>query len=135
MKLLKDILYKVGIEAVHGATDITISKIEFDSRKIELNDVFVAIKGTLSDGHHFIDKALSLGAIAVVCEEFPDVIVNGVTYVKVKDTNEALAFLAANYYENPSENIRLIGVTGTNGKTTIASLSTFIIKSSRPFIT
>jgi len=122
VKLLKDILYKVGIEAVHGATDITISKIEFDSRKIELNDVFVAIKGTLSDGHHFIDKALSLGAIAVVCEEFPDVIVNGVTYVKVKDTNEALAFLAANYYENPSENIRLIGVTGTNGKTTIASL-------------
>lgn len=122
MKLLKDILYKVGIEAVHGATDITISKIEFDSRKIELNDVFVAIKGTLSDGHYFIDKALSLGAIAVVCEEFPDVIVNGVTYVKVKDTNEALAFLAANYYENPSENIRLIGVTGTNGKTTIASL-------------
>ena len=122
MKLLKDILYKVGIEAVHGATDITISKIEFDSRKIELNDVFVAIKGTLSDGHHFIDKALNLGAIAVVCEEFPDVIVNGVTYIKVKDTNEALAFLAANYYENPSENIRLIGVTGTNGKTTIASL-------------
>ena len=122
MKLLKDILYKVGIEAVHGATDIAISKIEFDSRKIELNDVFVAIKGTLSDGHHFIDKALNLGAIAVVCEEFPDVIVNGVTYIKVKDTNEALAFLAANYYENPSENIRLIGVTGTNGKTTIASL-------------
>lgn len=122
MKLLKDILYKVGIDAVHGATDIAISKIEFDSRKIELNDVFVAIKGTLSDGHHFIDKALNLGAIAVVCEEFPDVIVNGVTYIKVKDTNEALAFLAANYYENPSENIRLIGVTGTNGKTTIASL-------------
>ncbi|MFD2909976.1 UDP-N-acetylmuramoyl-L-alanyl-D-glutamate--2,6-diaminopimelate ligase [Flavobacterium ardleyense] len=122
MKLLKDILYKVGIEAVHGATDIAISKIEFDSRKIELNDVFVAIKGTLSDGHNFIDKALSLGAIAVVCEEFPEVIVNGVTYIKVKDTNEALAFLAANYYENPSENIRLVGVTGTNGKTTIASL-------------
>ena len=122
MKLLKDILYKVGIEAVHGATDIAISKIEFDSRKIELNDVFVAIKGTLSDGHNFIDKALSLGAIAIVCEEFPEVIVNGVTYIKVKDTNEALAFLSANYYENPSENIRLVGVTGTNGKTTIASL-------------
>lgn len=122
MKLLKDILYKVGIEAVHGTTDIAISKIEFDSRKIELNDVFVAIKGTLSDGHSFIEKALSLGAIAVVCEEFPEVIVNGVTYIKVKDTNEALAFLAANYYENPSENIRLVGVTGTNGKTTIASL-------------
>lgn len=122
MKLLKDILYKVGIEAVQGATDIAISKIEFDSRKIELNDVFVAIIGTLSDGHNFIDKALSLGAIAIVCEEFPEVIVNGVTYIKVKDTNEALAFLTANYYENPSENIRLVGVTGTNGKTTIASL-------------
>ena len=122
MKQLKDILYKVGIEAVHGATDITISKIEFDSRKIELNDVFVAIRGTLSDGHDYIEKALRLGAIAVVCEEFPSVIVNGVTYVKVKDSNEALAFLAANYYDNPSENMKLVGVTGTNGKTTIASL-------------
>jgi UDP-N-acetylmuramoyl-L-alanyl-D-glutamate--2,6-diaminopimelate ligase len=122
VKQLKDILYKVGIEAVHGATDITISKIDFDSRKIELNDVFVAIRGTLSDGHDYIEKALSLGAVAVICEEFPSVIVNGVTYIKVKDANEALAFLAANYYENPSENIRLVGVTGTNGKTTIASL-------------
>ena len=122
MKQLKDILYKVHIEAVHGATDITVSKIEFDSRKIELNDVFVAIRGTLSDGHDYIEKALSLGAIAVICEEFPSVIVNGVTYIKVKDSNEALAFLAANYYDNPSENIRLVGVTGTNGKTTIASL-------------
>ena len=122
MKQLKDILYKVHIEAVHGATDITVSKIEFDSRKIELNDVFVAIRGTLSDGHDYIEKALSLGAIAIICEEFPSVIVNGVTYIKVKDSNEALAFLAANYYENPSENIRLVGVTGTNGKTTIASL-------------
>ena len=122
MKQLKDILYKVHIEAVHGATDITISKIEFDSRKIELNDVFVAIRGTLSDGHDYIEKALSLGVIAVICEEFPSVLVNGVTYIKVKDSNEALAFLAANYYDNPSENIRLVGVTGTNGKTTIASL-------------
>ncbi len=122
MKQLKDILYKVHIEAVHGATDVVVSKIEFDSRKIELNDVFVAIRGTLSDGHDYIEKVLSLGAIAVICEEFPSVIVNGVTYIKVKDSNEALAFLAANYYENPSENIRLVGVTGTNGKTTIASL-------------
>lgn len=122
MKQLKDILYKVGIEAVHGATDITISKIEFDSRKVELNDVFIAIRGTLSDGHDYIEKALSLGAIAIICEEFPSVIVNGVTYIKVKDSNEALAFLAANYYDNPSENIRLVGITGTNGKTTIASL-------------
>lgn len=122
MKQLKDILYKVHIEAVHGATDVVVSKIEFDSRKIELNDVFVAIKGTLSDGHDYIDKALNLGAIAIICEEFPSILVNGVTYIKVKDSNEALAYLSANYYENPSEKIRLVGITGTNGKTTIASL-------------
>lgn len=122
MKQLKDILYKVHIEAVHGATDVVVSKVEFDSRKIELNDVFVAIRGTLSDGHDYIEKALSLGAIAIICEEFPKVIVNGVTYIKVKDSNEALAYMSANYYENPSEKIRLVGITGTNGKTTIASL-------------
>lgn len=122
MKVLKDILYKVGIEAVHGTTDIAISKIEFDSRKVELNDVFVAIKGTLSNGHDYIQKALNHGAIAIICQEFPSVIVNGVTYIKVKDSNEALALLATNFYENPSEKIRLVGVTGTNGKTTIASL-------------
>jgi UDP-N-acetylmuramoyl-L-alanyl-D-glutamate--2,6-diaminopimelate ligase len=122
VKILKDILYKVAIEAVHGTTDITISKIEFDSRKIELNDVFVAIKGTLSNGHDYIEKAFSLGAIAIICEELPSNIVNGVTYIKVKDTNEALAFLSANYFDNPSHNIKLVGVTGTNGKTTIASL-------------
>jgi UDP-N-acetylmuramoyl-L-alanyl-D-glutamate--2,6-diaminopimelate ligase len=122
VKILKDILYKVAIEAVHGTTDIAISKIEFDSRKIELNDVFVAIKGTLSNGHDYIEKALGLGAIAIICEELPSNIVNGVTYIKVKDTNEALAFLSSNYFENPSHNIKLVGVTGTNGKTTIASL-------------
>lgn len=122
MKVLKDILYKVGIEAVKGATDVVIQKIEFDSRKIELNDVFVAIRGAVSDGHDFIEKALSLGASVVICEEFPKVIVNGVTYIKVTNSNEALAFMASNYYENPSSKIKLVGVTGTNGKTTIASL-------------
>lgn len=122
MIVLKDILYKVHIEAVQGATDIAINKIEFDSRKIELNDVFVAIKGTLSDGHNYIEKAVNQGAIAIICEEIPAKIINGVTYVKVQNTNEALAFLAANYYDNPSAKLRLVGVTGTNGKTTIASL-------------
>jgi UDP-N-acetylmuramoyl-L-alanyl-D-glutamate--2,6-diaminopimelate ligase len=122
VKILKDILYKVSIEAVNGATDVAVNKITFDSRNVELNDVFIAIKGTHSNGHDFIEKALSLGATVVVCEEFPDVIVNGVTYVKVNNTNEALAFMSANYYDNPSKNIKLVGVTGTNGKTTIASL-------------
>ena len=122
MKILKDILYKVHIEAVKGATDVSINKIEFDSRKIELNDVFVAIRGVLSDGHSYINTALSQGATVVICEEFPEIIVNGVTYVKVANSNEALAYMASNYFENPSAKLKLVGVTGTNGKTTIASL-------------
>lgn len=122
MKRLKDILYRVSIEAVHGATDVSISKIEFDSRKVESNTAFVAIKGTLSDGHDYIEKAILLGATVIVCEQFPTTIVKGITYVQVTDTNEALAYLSANFYDNPSEKIKLVGVTGTNGKTTIASL-------------
>ena len=122
MIILKDILYKVGIEAVKGSTEIPISKIEFDSRKVLENDVFVAIRGTVSDGHDFIEKAIHLGAVAVVCDVLPEVIVAGVTYIQVKDTNAALAFLAANYYGNPSQSLKLVGITGTNGKTTIASL-------------
>lgn len=122
MKTLKDILYRVSIEAVKGSTDVAIQKIEFDSRKVELNDVFVAIRGTVSNGHDFIEKALNQGAAVIVCDTFPSLIVNGVTYVQVKDTNLALAFLAANYYDNPSQNLKLVGITGTNGKTTISSL-------------
>jgi UDP-N-acetylmuramoyl-L-alanyl-D-glutamate--2,6-diaminopimelate ligase len=122
VKILKDILYKVAIEAVKGSTDVAINSIDFDSRKISLNDVFVAIKGSVSDGHNFIEKAVNQGAIAVVCEAFPERIINGVTYIQVKNTNEALAFLANNFYENPSSQLRLVGITGTNGKTTVASL-------------
>ena len=122
MIVLKDILYKVAIEAVHGTTEFDINKIEFDSRHIEFNDVFVAIRGTLSDGHDYIEKAINLGAIAIVCDTFPELLVNGVTYVVVEDTKKALALMAANYYENPSRNLKLVGITGTNGKTTVASL-------------
>ena len=122
MIILKDILYKVGIEVVKGSTDMVINKIEFDSRKIQENDVFVAIRGTVSDVHDFIEKAKNLGAIAIVCDTLPEIIVTGVTYIQVKDTNSALAFMAANFYGNPSHNLKLVGVTGTNGKTTIASL-------------
>jgi UDP-N-acetylmuramoyl-L-alanyl-D-glutamate--2,6-diaminopimelate ligase len=122
VKRLKDILYKVSIEAVHGTTDVAISKIEFDSRKIELDAVFVAIRGTLSDGHDYIEKAIALGARVIICEAFPSELTTGVTFIQVADTNEALAFLSANFYENPSSKIKLVGVTGTNGKTTIASL-------------
>lgn len=122
MNILKDILYKVAIEAVNGSTDIAIGKIEFDSRKIEKNDVFVAIRGSISDGHDFIDKAIELGANAIVCDTIPEKTTKGVVFIQVKDTNLALANMAANYYGNPSQKLQLVGVTGTNGKTTIASL-------------
>ena len=122
MSILKDILYKVAIEAVKGSTEITIGKIDFDSRKIAQNDLFVAIRGTISDGHEFIAKAIELGATAIVCDTLPETITEGITYIQVKDTNTALAVMAANYFDHPSQKLQLVGVTGTNGKTTIASL-------------
>jgi UDP-N-acetylmuramoyl-L-alanyl-D-glutamate--2,6-diaminopimelate ligase len=122
VKILKDILYKVAIEAIKGSTEIAINKMDFDSRKIDANDVFVAIRGSVSDGHDYIEKAITLGAVAIVCDTFPETIIKQVTYIQVKDTNKALAFMAANYFDNPSQKLKLIGITGTNGKTTIASL-------------
>ncbi len=122
MILLKDILYKVTLEKVVGSTNVPITNVHFDSREIGLNDVFVAVRGTLSDGHDFIKMACNNGAIAIICEELPKDFINGITYVQVEDSQKALAFMAANYYENPSDNLKLIGVTGTNGKTTITTL-------------
>jgi UDP-N-acetylmuramoyl-L-alanyl-D-glutamate--2,6-diaminopimelate ligase len=122
MSILKDILYKVAIEAVKGSTDIVIDKMDFDSRKIEKNDVFIAIRGSILDGHDYIETAIQKGAVAIVCDTFPETITKGITYVQVKDTNSALAFMAANYFGDPSQNLKLVGITGTNGKTTIASL-------------
>ena len=122
MIVLKDILYKVPLENVLGNTAVAITNLHFNSRQVALNDVFVAIRGTISDGHEYIAKAVAQGAIAIICEELPDNLVNGVTYVEVEDTSFALAIMASNYYGNPSQNLRLVGITGTNGKTTIASL-------------
>lgn len=119
---LKEVLYKVAIEAVHGSTDVEVNAIHFDSRKIGKDDIFVAIKGTVSDGHDYIDKAISFGASVIVCQELPKNVLSQIVYVLVKDTNEALAHLANNYYDNASSKLQLVGVTGTNGKTTIASL-------------
>ena len=120
--VLKEILYKVALEIVHGSTDVQVNNIHFDSRKIELNDVFVAIRGTISNGHEFIDKAISLGASVIICDTLPTSLLSQITYVKVKDTNTAMAYLATNFYDNPSQKLHLVGITGTNGKTTIASL-------------
>jgi UDP-N-acetylmuramoyl-L-alanyl-D-glutamate--2,6-diaminopimelate ligase len=107
---------------VFGVTNIDVNQLVFDSRKIEKNDVFIAQKGFSVDGHLFINKVISLGAIAIICEVFPSDIKEGITYVQVDDANVALAVMASNFYENPSTKFPLVGVTGTNGKTTIASL-------------
>lgn len=122
MKLLKDILYKVSIESVRGRTDIPVKEVVFDSRNISEQSVFVAVSGSAVDGHQFIESAVSQGAAAVICEEFPSKTKEEITYVKVADSKQALAHLASNFYDRPSENLKLIGITGTNGKTTIATL-------------
>lgn len=122
MSLLKDILYKVTINAVVGSTSVEVNEIQFDSRKITKNDVFVAVKGTMSDGFDFIETALKSGAIAVICEKQPERYADGVTYVIVENASEALAIMASNFYGVPSANLKLVGITGTNGKTTVASL-------------
>ncbi len=122
MRVLKDILYRVNMKAVTGDTGVTVNDIHFDSRKVKLNDVFVAIRGTQSDGHDFIRNAENQGALAIICEKLPENKINGVTYIEVEDTKKALAYIAANYFDEPSEKLKLVGVTGTNGKTTIATL-------------
>lgn len=122
MKLLSDILYKVRIEKVMGSTHLAVEDIQFDSRKVKKYSCFVAIKGTESDGHQFISKAIDNGAIAVICEDLPENINQNITYVKVNSSSSALAIIAGNFYEDPSRKIKLVGITGTNGKTTSVSL-------------
>ncbi|MCZ8145698.1 UDP-N-acetylmuramoyl-L-alanyl-D-glutamate--2,6-diaminopimelate ligase [Flavobacterium sp.] len=119
---LKDLLYRVALESVKGPTDIPVAKIEFDSRKVTHGDVFVALRGTLANGHDFIEKAITLGTLAVVCDTLPETLLPQITYIQVADTNTALAWMANNFYDNPSAKLQLVGVTGTNGKTTIATL-------------
>ncbi len=122
MILLRDILYKSGLIEVAGSTDLEINSICFDSRKAAPGALFVAVKGTQSDGHLYIDKTIESGAVAVVCEVLPSNLKADVVYIKVKDSAIALGYIASNFYENPSEKLKLIGVTGTNGKTTTVTL-------------
>ena len=122
MKLLKDILYKVSVNTIYGDTNIEISQIDFDSRAVKEGSLFVAQKGVSVDGHLFIDKAIGLGAISVICEILPEKKQENITFIQVDDSNTSLAIIASNFYDNPSSKLKLIGVTGTNGKTTIASL-------------
>ncbi len=122
MAELKDILYKVHITSTSGNMNVEVKGICFDSRKVKPGFLFIAIKGIQSDGHAFIEKAVSLGAIGIVAQNLPSAISDKVTYVTVKDSAKALGIIASNFYENPSSKLKLVGVTGTNGKTTVATL-------------
>lgn len=122
MANLQDILYRVPILEINGNTSVEISDFQFDSRAIVPGSLFVAVRGTQTDGHKFIDKVVPSGAVAVVCEEFPDEMPESVTWVKVKSSAVALAYISANFYGNPAEELKVVGVTGTNGKTTTATL-------------
>ena len=122
MKVLSDLIYKTGIEEVSGITTISIDKVCFDSRQVEEGTLFIAVRGTKSDGHDFISEVIGKGACGIICEEMPAVQMSHVTYVKVKDSSLALAIICSNFYDDPSSKLKLVGVTGTNGKTTTVSL-------------
>jgi UDP-N-acetylmuramoyl-L-alanyl-D-glutamate--2,6-diaminopimelate ligase len=122
MKLLSEILFRTSIVEVIGSTNVAVNAIASDSRKVERHGLFIAVKGETVDGHGFIDKAIDLGAIAVVCEELPELLKEKITYVKVKNSAAALGYIASNFFDNPSSELQLVGITGTNGKTTTATL-------------
>ena len=120
--ILQDILYKVSIRSVKGNTAIEIKGLHIDSRKVMPGDCFIALKGTKTNGDEFIESAIEKGAIAVVCEVLPLVVKEGITYVQVDNAAEAAGYISHNFYGEPSLKFKLVGVTGTNGKTTIATL-------------
>src|SRR5271168_2475524 len=120
MKYLSDIIEGLAFTELQGSADIEISAIVFDSRKVVPGSLFVAVKGTLVDGHDYIPQAVKDGAVAVICEVLPAHVTGEVDFLMVADSSIALGIVAANFYGNPSAKLKLVGVTGTNGKTTIA---------------
>ena len=120
--ILSDILYKVSLKVVSGKTDIEISNIVFDSRQVKNGSLFVAISGTQVDGHNFIAKAIELGAGAILCEKLPETLSEEISYLQVENSAKAMGLIAANFYGHPSKKLKLVGITGTNGKTSIATI-------------
>jgi len=122
MNVIKDILYKVSLTSTYGDMERKVNDVVFDSRKVVENSAFVAVKGTQVDGHDFISLALEKGATTIICEQLPESLATGITYIQVVDSAKALGIMAANFYGNPSEKIKVVAVTGTNGKTTTVTL-------------
>jgi UDP-N-acetylmuramoyl-L-alanyl-D-glutamate--2,6-diaminopimelate ligase len=120
--IVSELLYKVKILAIHGSMDVAVKNVQIDSRRVEKGSAFIAIKGSLTDGHQFIDNVVASGAVLIVCESMPLQFQEGVTYVQTESTALAIGLIAANYFGHPSKDLKLVGVTGTNGKTTIANL-------------
>jgi len=122
LKLLQDILYRVRIQEVVGSTNAAVEHITMDSRNIRPFSLFVAVKGTRNDGHQYIHQTIEAGATAIICEQLPEDKISGIAYIKVYNSQEALGIIACNFYDNPSSKIKIVAVTGTNGKTTTATL-------------
>lgn len=125
---LNDLLKRIPVLEIHGDDSREVSELVFDSRKVTENSLYIAMRGTVVDGHSFIASSVEKGATAIVCEEFPENLSENATYIKVKDSSKTLGHLASNFYGNPSEKLKLIGVTGTNGKTSVSTLLFDIFK-------
>ncbi|RNA61109.1 UDP-N-acetylmuramoyl-L-alanyl-D-glutamate--2,6-diaminopimelate ligase [Chryseobacterium nematophagum] len=119
---LIELLNRIPVLETHGNNNREVSELVFDSRKVTNNSLYIAMRGTAVDGHSYIASSVEKGAKTIVCEEFPPHIDENITYIKVKDTSKVLGHLASNFYGNPSEKLKLIGITGTNGKTSVTTL-------------
>lgn len=122
MKPLADILQSVTTKSIVGSLSVEVVQLQMDSRKVSRGDCFIAVKGTASDGHAFIDKCIEQGAVVIVCEVLPQTLSPSVSYVVVESSSKAVGVMAGNFYDNPSPKMKVVGVTGTNGKTSVATL-------------
>ncbi len=122
MKLLNALLSGIEVLQLIGNDKVAVSSLQMDSRKVQSGDLFAAISGTQVDGHQYIQQCIQKGVVAILCENIPAEVSEGVTYIKVADSSRALGILASNFFGNPSAKLKLIGVTGTNGKTSVATL-------------